>query len=183
MWQCCAVKAPGDSGRWHYSPLASDDPGVILCSLTSHISHQCWLYVVHCSHLVTCHSHSSLSPACLLTQYPGQTALPSLLFSAPAQLSRLPGQAVVCPAHSRPGRNSQWNSPAGAWVSQDSEIFPGLKAYPTFELKYLTFEIFLYHLEHPEMQWRRVMKLCEWAYLKCLWNVYLKCLSNLYSLK
>ena len=110
MWQCCAVKAPGDSGRWHYSPLASDDPGVILCSLTSHISHECWLYVVHCSHLVTCHSHSSLSPACLLTQYPGQTALPSLLFSAPAQLSRSPGYlARLWSARLTPGQGETHN--------------------------------------------------------------------------
>ena len=85
-----AVKAPGDSGRWHYSPHASDDPRVILCSLTSYISLlsvDSMLSTARIWSHVTAHSTHSL--LCLLTQYPGQTALPSLLFSAPAQLSSL----------------------------------------------------------------------------------------------
>ena len=76
-------------------------------------------------------SQTSLTLQCFLTQYPGQTALPSLVFSAPAQLSRsrgyLASQARL-PLQAREKLSSQlaqWNSPpAGARVSRNSETFP-----------------------------------------------------------
>ena len=55
--------------------------------LTSHMSVDSMLSTARIWSHVT--AHSTHSPLCLLTQYPGQTALPSLLFSAPAQLSSL----------------------------------------------------------------------------------------------
>ena len=159
--------------------------------LTSHISVDFMLSTARTWSHVTVTAHSLLRVCWLSIQVRLRSRLSSSLLplSSPGYLARLWSARLT------PGQGETHNETlrlAGAWarvwVSQDSEIFPDdvvfcLKAYPTFELKYLTFEIFLYHLEHPEMQWRRVMKLCEWAYLKCLWNVYLKCLSNLYSLK
>ena len=65
---------------------------LVLSCAHLHLTSHCWVLTLCCPLLASGHMSQQLtahSPLCLLTQYPGQTALPSLLFSAPAQLSSL----------------------------------------------------------------------------------------------
>ena len=84
---------------------------VLSCAHLHLISHY-WVLTLCCPRLASGHM-SQLTPltlpyVCWLSiQVRLRSRLSSSLLPLSSPVSRLPGQAVVCPAHSRPGRNSQ----------------------------------------------------------------------------
>ena len=84
---------------------------VLSCAHLHLISHY-WVLTLCCPLLASGHM-SQLTPltlpyVCWLSiQVRLRSRLSSSLLPLSSPVSRLPGQAVVCPAHSRPGRNSQ----------------------------------------------------------------------------